>query len=121
MHRTLTTQTRTRMYKNDSARMTGKIALEEHFALLEAGDIYNTQPAPEFRQQMQDMGSGRLAEMDRGGVELCILSHVGPGVQALRNSSEAIATSRRWNDYLAEYGKESETPERIRGLAHARS
>jgi predicted TIM-barrel fold metal-dependent hydrolase len=101
--------------KNDSARMTGKIALEEHFALPEAGDIYNIQPAPEFRQQMQDMDGGRLAEMDRGGVERCILSHVGPGVQAIRNSSEAIATSRRWNDYLAE--QVAKNPKRLKGFA----
>ncbi len=75
--------------------MTGKIALEEHFALPEATDTYHVQPTPVFRLQMQDMGSGRIAEMDRGGVELCILSHVGPGIQAIPNTFDAIATSRR--------------------------
>jgi len=92
--------------RTELALMAGKIALEEHFALPEAGDdAYNNQPTPEFRVQMHDMGSGRIAEMDRGGVELCILSHVGPGIQAIPNTSEAIATSRRWNDYLADHHK----------------
>src|SRR5260370_10261288 len=62
--------------RTDPAPMTGKIALEEHFAVPEATDTYHVQPTPEFRLQMQDMGSGRIAEMDRGVVELCILSHV---------------------------------------------
>src|SRR5271169_6720455 len=95
--------------------MTGKIALEEHFALPEAADTYHVQPKPEFQLQMQDMGSGRIAEMDRGGVELCILSHVGPGIQAIPNTSEAIATSRRWNDYLAEHT--AKYPKRLKGFA----
>lgn len=64
---------------------------------------------------MRDMGSGRIAEMDRGGVELCILSHVGPGIQAIPNTSEAIATSRRWNDYLAEHT--AKYPKRLKGFA----
>ena len=97
------------------APMTGKIALEEHFALPEATDTYHVQPTPEFQLQMQDMGSGRIAEMDRGGVELCILSHVGPGIQAIPNTSEAIATSRRWNDYLAEHT--AKYPKRLKGFA----
>ena len=102
--------------KTDSTLMTGKIALEEHFALPEAGDAnYNIQPTPEFPLQMQDMGSGRIAEMDRGGVELCILSHTAPGIQAKLNTSEAIAASRRWNDYLAEHI--AKYPKRLKGFA----
>jgi predicted TIM-barrel fold metal-dependent hydrolase len=100
--------------RTDPAQMTGKIALEEHFALPEASDTYHVQPTPEFQLQMQDMGSGRIAE-DRGGVELCILSHVGPEIQAIPNTSEAIATSRRWNDYLAEHI--AKYPKRLKGFA----
>ena len=102
--------------RTDLALMAGKIALEEHFALPEAADAaYNIQPTPEFRLQMQDMGSGRIAEMDRGGVELCILSHTAPGIQAIPSTSEAIATSRRWNDYLAEHI--TKYPKRLKGFA----
>jgi hypothetical protein len=36
--------------RTESAPMTGKIALEEHFALLDAADAaYNDQPTPDFR------------------------------------------------------------------------
>ena len=83
--------------------MAGKIALEEHFALPDTGDdAYTHQPTSGFELQMKDMGSGRIAEMERGGIELCILSHTAPGIQAIPDPSEAVATSRRWNDYLAE-------------------
>ena len=100
----------------DDAPMPGKIALEEHFAMSDGSDAgYNLQPTPKFRQQMEDMGSGRIAEMDRGGIELCILSHVGPGIQAIANTAEAIATSHRWNNYLAE--NIAKNPNRLKGFA----
>ena len=86
--------------------MTHKIALEEHFVLPETAETsyaVRDLPTPELRQKVLDMGSGRIADMDRGGVELCILSHVAPGVQAIPSISEAIALSRRVNDYLAEH------------------
>jgi hypothetical protein len=53
----------------ESAQAAGKIALEEHFALAETIDTsYAKQdlPTPECRQQILDVGSGRIAEMDRG-------------------------------------------------------
>ena len=92
--------------KPDSALMTGKIALEEHFVLPESADTsyaIRDLPTPELRQKVLDVGSGRIAEMDRGGVGICILSHVAAGVQAIPNISQAIALSRRVNDYLAEH------------------
>ena len=102
--------------KRGSALVTGKIALEEHFALPGAiDDSYAFLPTTESRFQLQDMGSGRIAEMDRGGVELCILSHVEPVIQALPNASEAIAMSRRSNDYLAEHI--TKYPKRLKGFA----
>src|SRR5690348_11801378 len=102
--------------KTGSATISGKIALEEHFALPEAADAaYHIQPTPGFQLQMRDMGEIRIAEMDRGGVELCILSHTAPGIQAIPDISEAIATSRRWNDYLAEHIMKY--PKRLKGFA----
>ncbi len=64
---------------------------------------------------MQDMGSGRIAEMDRGGVELSILSLPGPGIQAIPNISLAIATAHQSNDYLAE--RIAKYPKRLKGFA----
>ena len=98
--------------------MTGKIALEEHFVLPEAVDTsyaIRDLPTKELRQKVLDVGSGRIAEMDRGGVELCILSHVAAGVQAVPSPSEAIALSRRMNDYLAEHV--AKHPKRLKGFA----
>jgi len=35
-------------------------------------------------------------------VELCIVSLVGPGIQAIPSSSQAVEVARRANDHLAE-------------------
>src|SRR5215470_19367335 len=67
----------------DLGGLSGKIALEEHFDF--AGtekSSYASFGGPEFQQQIKDLSSGRIAEMDRGGIEVCILSLVGPGIQA---------------------------------------
>ena len=90
---------------------------EEHFALPGTIDAsYTSLPTPESRRQIQDLGSGRIAEMDRGGLELCILSDSGPGnIQTIPNTSEAVATSRRSNDYLAEHI--AKYPTRLKGFA----
>src|SRR5579864_2560559 len=85
----------------NSSSPAGKIALEEHFAL--PGTKYEIPPTPQFQVQMHDIRDRRLADMDRGQVDMCILSHVGPGIQGIFLTSEAISTARRWNDYLAEH------------------
>lgn len=96
--------------------MTGKIALEEHFALSEtiAGSTAAAY-ASDFRLQIMDMGSGRIAEMDRGGVELCILSLVAPGIQSIPAIPQAISMAQRANDYLAEHI--AKNPKRLKGFA----
>jgi hypothetical protein len=68
--------------KSDSAQINGKIALEEHFGLSETSDTsYAALRSPEFQQQIQEIGDERVAEMDRGAVELCILSLVAHAPQ----------------------------------------
>jgi hypothetical protein len=84
---------------SDPVPTTGKIALEEHFALPETVDAsYATSlrdlPTPELRLKILDVGSERIAEMDRGGLEICILSLVSPGVQVIPSVFQAIALSR---------------------------
>lgn len=105
----------------------GKIALEEHFVLPETLQIRDdaewgadyaaavAKTSVAFGQQIQDLGSGRIAEMDRGGVELAVLSLGAPGVQAIPDVSRAIAASRRANDYLAEHI--AKFPARLKGFA----
>jgi len=105
----------------------GKIALEEHFVFPETVEIgYGHESSPDyaasvaqtsetFRLQIQDIGGGRIAEMDRGGVELCILSLGAPGIQAIPSISQAVSASRRANDYLAEHI--AKFPQRLKGFA----
>lgn len=101
---------------SDSALMRGKIALEEHFVFSETLDAsYGAPGGPEFRLQLEEIGSGRIAEMDRGGVELCILSLVGPGIQAIPDASKAISIARHANDHLAEHI--AKHPKRFKGFA----
>ena len=103
-----------------SAAGTGKIALEEHFALPESVDTsYGASlkdlPSPEARRKILDVGSGRIAEMDRGGLEICIVSLVSPGIQIILDIPQAIALARRANDYLAEHI--AKYPKRLKGFA----
>jgi 2,3-dihydroxybenzoate decarboxylase len=93
-----------------------KIALEEHFVIPETlAASYGAPGSREFQRQLQDIGSARIAEMDRGGLDVCILSLVGDGVQAIPNVSEAIRISRRANDHLAE--QIAKHPKRFKGFA----
>src|SRR5271167_4328070 len=55
----------------------GKIALEEHFVIPETlAASYGASGSPEFQHRLEDIGSIRIAEMDRGGLDVCILSLV---------------------------------------------
>src|SRR5215469_9014369 len=101
---------------SDSGSLAGKIALEEHFVVPETlAASYGAAGGAEFRGRLADIGSARIAEMDRGGLGTCILSLVGPGIQAIPNVSEAINVARRANDHLAE--QIAKNPKRFKGFA----
>src|SRR6201982_351978 len=59
--------------KPDAVPAAGKIALEEHFVLAETIDTsYAVRDLPpETREKILDLGSGRIADMVRGGLDLC--------------------------------------------------
>src|SRR5579859_8131594 len=99
----------------DAASPNGKIALEEHFTLREIiEDSYAVKDLPpETRSKILDIGPGRLADMDRGGLELCILSLTAPGIQSVPNTSQAITLARSANDHLAE--NIAKNPNRLKG------
>jgi 2,3-dihydroxybenzoate decarboxylase len=103
--------------KPDAAPLAGKIALEEHFTLPESSTAgyAELRDVDQLRRKLLDVGSGRIAEMDRCGLEICILSHNGPAIQAIPDVSQAITTSRRTNDYLAEHI--AKYPKRLKGFA----
>jgi 2,3-dihydroxybenzoate decarboxylase len=86
--------------------MAGLIALEEHFAL-EATLGDSQQYAIEggwsdLRRRLLDLDDVRLADMDRHGVSLAILSLNSPAVQAIADANTALEVARRANDALAD-------------------
>jgi len=103
--------------KSGSEPLPGKIALEEHFVLAETMETsYAVRDLhPETRQKILDLGSGRIADMDRGGLDICILSLTAPGVQGIPQVKEAIDQARRTNDYLAD--NIAKNPKRLKGFA----
>ena len=60
--------------KPSAVPLAGKLALEEHFVLAETIDTSYAVRAlpPETRQKILDLGGGRIADMDRGGVDVLI-------------------------------------------------
>ena len=104
--------------KPDAAVMTGKIALEEHFAhpdIVEPPQRFSPEVWREISHSLEDIGTRRIAEMDRGRVEFCILSLTAPGIQAISDVSQAITLAPRANDHLAEHI--AKYPNRMKGFA----
>ncbi|OGA45681.1 MAG: hypothetical protein A3G25_03935 [Betaproteobacteria bacterium RIFCSPLOWO2_12_FULL_63_13] len=64
--------------------------------------------------RLTDLGAGRLAEMDRCGIEMQLLSLAGPGVEELDVSDGAVL-ARKTNDELAR--AIGANPDRFAGLA----
>lgn len=99
--------------------MQGKIALEEHFALDETlGDSKPFVPADhwdELRRRLLDFHDLRLAQMDRHGIEVMLLSLNAPAVQAIPDRRAAAEVARRANDLLA--GQVAKRPDRFQGFA----
>ena len=85
-----------------------KIALEEHFMTpgFQAYSKAFTQhidPAAfaELGRRLADFDEDRLAEMDRAGIDITVLSQTGPGVQGESDAGLAVARARESNDFLA--------------------
>jgi gamma-resorcylate decarboxylase len=97
----------------------GKIGLEEHFATEETlGDSKGFLPDdvwPELRSRILDIHDRRIAEMDRHGVEMMVLSLNAPAIQAIPDPARANEMARRANDFLAEEVKKR--PGRFQALA----
>jgi uncharacterized protein len=100
------------------------ITLEEHFAspgflagpgreFLER--IRNTGPrGAKVMQQLQDVGDGRLAEMDAAGIDMQVLSLNAPGVEQA-DVEEQVAIAHESNDFLADAVKKN--PKRFAAFA----
>ena len=80
------------------------IALEEHYLDPEVkpyitGSDVTRQPKVSAR--LDDVGQGRIAEMDAAGIDIQVLSHGAPSVQRLE-AELAVRLARGANDRLAE-------------------
>ncbi|HEY4139855.1 MAG TPA: amidohydrolase family protein [Pseudolabrys sp.] len=98
--------------------MQGKIALEEHFAIqptLGDSKVFGAHVWKDLEHRLIDIQETRLAEMDKHGVEMMILSLNAPAVQAIHDTKEAIAVAKQANDVLAE--NIQKRPARFAGFA----
>ena len=71
------------------------IAIEEHFST----PGFKTVGTAMFPS---DLGEKRLADMDRAGIDLQVISLSSPGVQGEADAATAIDKARRANDMLAD-------------------
>jgi uncharacterized protein len=80
------------------------IALEEHFWTAELAAPPGTGPlagwGPQIGDQLRDLGSLRLADMDAHGIDVQVISHVAPAAQG-QAGAEGLARAREANDQLA--------------------
>ena len=93
------------------------IAVEEHFWAPEFTAHYppaQLRRSEEIKRRLDDLGPGRLKEMDEAGVDVQILSHLPHGPQRVPHDI-AVETSRKVNDRLYEATKIA--PKRLYGLA----
>jgi 2,3-dihydroxybenzoate decarboxylase len=94
------------------------IALEEHFQHPALGTRYPTldaNRAPDIIRRLEDLGEGRIKEMDEAGIDIQVLSHTAPSVQKISDAAEATRLARLANDYLAEAVRAH--PDRFAGFA----
>jgi 2,3-dihydroxybenzoate decarboxylase len=97
----------------------GKIAVEEHFVTPELEELISGvgwAPADWRRvvARLEDVDE-RLAEMDRLGIEIAVLSLGAFGIQDVVDPARAVEQARRANDALAELVRAH--PTRFAGLA----
>jgi len=99
--------------------MQGKIGLEEHFAIADTlGDSKGYLPDttwPELESRILDIQKRRIAEMDRHGMQMMILSLNAPAIQGIPDAKRAREVARRANDFLA--AEVAKRPSRFQGLA----
>jgi predicted TIM-barrel fold metal-dependent hydrolase len=106
------------------------VTLEEHFSLpsfshrvpgASQPGVGSDLPAAVRRtaEKIVDLGAGRLADMDRSGISMQVLSkagnHFGPSADML-DGDEAVAFARDFNDEVAR--RIAEHPDRFAAFAH---
>ena len=69
---------------------------------------------PEMEKKLLDLGAGRIAAMDEGGIDLEVMSLVAFGLEGL-SAADGTAVAREVNDELAAAVKAN--PTRLAGFA----
>ena len=105
----------------DHERTINKIALEEHFSIgdllprSEELEFFDPQVLGVIEPLLPELAEKRLANMDKAGIEIAVLSQTAPGIQAIADSSEASAMAKHANDAL--HAAIEQQPRRFRGFA----
>jgi predicted TIM-barrel fold metal-dependent hydrolase len=88
--------------------MDGKIAIEEHMSTAQNNKYWDAKGeetrnghaySKDIERRLLDTDT-HLTEMDRAGIEFCVLSLTSPGVQSVPDRQEAIDLARIVNDQL---------------------
>lgn len=93
------------------------IALEEHFQIPEVGSLYapaDANTAPDMLRQLADLGEARIAEMDKYGIDIQVLSHTAPAMPKM-DAETAVRLAPIANDRLYEAVRAH--PDRFAGFA----
>src|SRR5215210_9179996 len=101
--------------KTMPARKPYVIALEEHYLDPEVKQhTGGPGSGAAVEERLDDVGALRLKEMDEAGIDLQVLSHSMPGLQAV-DAATGVPLARRANDRLA--GTVRADPDRFAGFA----
>jgi 2,3-dihydroxybenzoate decarboxylase len=100
--------------------MHGKIALEEHWESPDfpaTGHHDFTEPDwfAEVQRRLREVDD-RVADMDRNGIAIDILSLTQPGIEGMTDTKLAVDTAKRMNDFAAEQ-LVAKHPDRLRAFA----
>ena len=90
------------------------IALEEHYLDPEVKQFGGPGAGRDIVERLDDLGALRLREMDEAGIDLQVLSHSIPGLQAV-DAATGVPLARRVNDRLYEAVRAH--PDRFAGFA----
>ena len=96
------------------------IAIEEHYAnpaLQPPEALANLRAHPQLariQDKLEEVGAGRLADMDAAGIDMQVLSHTVPGAEA-STADDAVGVVREANDDLAQIV--AAHPDRFAGFA----
>src|ERR1700735_2970689 len=102
--------------------MQGKIAVEEHFRIAETTGSEGRYPGAYWAglsAKLLDIHDTRLAEMDKTGIEIEVISLNSNAVQGIPDLAKAIEIARMANDALAE--AIAKRPDRFAGFGGVRA